>query len=85
MNTSCNKDYIYTLTPVLRHVNNLDAGVSYTTYGVRLALDAGDIVFQNPEVCLDVKSLRRRLKLILQSHVPYYQVKDIIDDFSRGG
>jgi hypothetical protein len=77
-------DYAYSISLTMRRVMHLDVGVSYTIYGVRVTLSSGEVALER-DVGFDGERLLRRLRLIAQRRVPYYQVEDMINDYARGG
>jgi hypothetical protein len=77
-------DYAYSMSLTVRRVIHLDEGISYTIYGVRVTLSTGQVALER-DVGFDGERLLRRLRLIAQRRVPYYQVEDMINDYARGG
>ncbi|MDR2421194.1 MAG: hypothetical protein LBD49_03695 [Oscillospiraceae bacterium] len=84
MKSLLKNDYAYSLSLIARRVVHLDDGVSYTVYGARLTLPCGKVAFER-DFSFNGASLLRRLRLISERCVPYYQVEDMLNDYVRGG
>jgi hypothetical protein len=77
-----NSEQGYALEITSDNIVDLDECLSYKAYGLRLTLnDSGEPVLDIKNIALTRTELESRVAAIVRNNVPYYQIKDIIDDY----
>ncbi|MDR0406301.1 MAG: hypothetical protein LBH54_05805 [Clostridiales bacterium] len=74
------EDFRYQLELTENHLQNPENHAPYTAYGVRLVHNGAELL-DYKDVDFNQARLRRYLRLIAESEVPYYHINDLIEDY----
>ncbi|MDR1066412.1 MAG: hypothetical protein LBL35_03115 [Clostridiales bacterium] len=70
-----------TLEITSNNVVDFDECVSYRSYGLKIISDKDGHCLNFKNISIKKSELEHRISTIINNDVPYYQIKDVLDDY----